>query len=1086
MSRKCLRTACLTAALSLMVVAVNASASEKSGETDEFISEQNRLFGNPDISTWPEVRWWMAQGAHTDETLIDSVQTLYDRGYGGMELLTLNEQTLPNDLYGWGTEEWYHDNYVVVKKATELGMGVGFAAGPDWQPSFPYYEADPNYDEPEKWGKEYKTDPNSDVYNQGLAAGEGVYVRGGDAVSIDLTAFTYDPPANTGRGGPGGPGGGPGGMPGGQGGPPEGGMPGEPGSMPGGGPSPQQEGAGEPTLDALGTCVWGYDYDVTFRNFQTVAIARVEEEGSKVLSIEGVKQLSETEVRSLITHDEKAGIYTFNWTAPDDGNIYVVIPFWRIGAGHGTAADTDAYGTMFIVNHFTDEAARAQFNYWRKYMFTDEMVDFFKENGRIDWFMDSLEINKLNSSVEWWAYDFIDEFYETAGYDLTGYLPLLFGGYTLEGDSSTVENLVWQDYYQMLTDTYIEYLSTMKTLLDGIGVRLRAQVAYGQNFNMSQSVRGVDIPEVETLAFSDSVENYKLMSGATHLLGCNTMSSETGALRGSYVYTPREFIKQVHQQMAAGVNRAIWHGFSALAGPDKATLWPGFESAMGFDQSERWANRSPLMVTEKEYSNHIARLQTMLRAGVEKVDVGVLMGGIVSIAPWSKKDLVTESMMQDAGFSYEAFDVTYLKDPDCAFLNADGTLGRPSYKAVMVVMEEMQLESARALYKLAEKGLKVVVLEGAASTTGNYGGKDEDLAAVVAALKRLSNVKTVSGKPEIPDALDRLDVRPRVAYAKTAKLWNLMTVSDDAAYIYAFNETPEDIDTAFEVEGIYTPYVMDTWSGKITPGAVYRHENGRTVFHVSIKSGDTHVYILNPGVDAPAVYATASEAENVELFDSSLVVVSTTGGRYETTLNSGGVVATDIAVPSVQQPDAWKVTVESWTKGDKVSVTEDRGLGYKTTEVYYKTRKTDVVKDLPQTELKPWIDMPGVGKAVSGVGTYTTSMVLPGDWDFETSGLLLDLGKLEGSAEVTVNGMAMDPVNLDNPVVDISSALRKGENEISILVTSTLSNVLLNGGVNRFESTWWYPNNVPKEIEQKYGLTGLAFVPYGKAFIGKE
>jgi hypothetical protein len=380
-------------------------------------------------------------------------------------------------------------------------------------------------------------------------------------------------------------------------------------------------------------------------------------------------------------------------------------------------------------------------------------------------------------------------------------------------------------------------------------------------------------------------------------------------------------------------------------------------------------------------------------------------------------------------------------------------------------------------------GLKIGMLEGAASTTGNFSEKDEDLASVIGSLKKLPNVVTVSRKSEILDALDRLDVRPRVAYEKAAKLWNLMTVSQDAAYIYTYNETQEDIDTVFEVEGTYTPYVMDTWSGKITPVAVYRHQNGRTAFDVGITASDTYVFILNPEVDASAKYATASDAEKVTVVDGSLMAVSTTGGSYRTTLSNGQVVTTDVTVPAVEQPGTWHVTIEAWTKGDKVSVSEDRGLGYETTEVYYKTRKTDVVKDVPQTELKPWIDMDGVGKAVSGVGYYTTSMDLPGEWNFETSGLLLDLGNIEGGARVTVNGTVVGTVNLDNPVVDISSALRKGSNDITILVTSTLSNVLLNGGINRFESTWWYPNEMPKEIEQKYGLTKVTFIPYGKAII---
>ena len=65
---------------------------------------------NPDICYWPDVRWWLAEGLHTDETLKKEVADLYNAGFGAIEFLAMDEPGADSSLYGWGSEEWVHDS----------------------------------------------------------------------------------------------------------------------------------------------------------------------------------------------------------------------------------------------------------------------------------------------------------------------------------------------------------------------------------------------------------------------------------------------------------------------------------------------------------------------------------------------------------------------------------------------------------------------------------------------------------------------------------------------------------------------------------------------------------------------------------------------------------------------------------------------------------------------------------------------------------------------------------------------------------------------------------------------------------------
>jgi len=87
---------------------------------------------HPSIEYRPELRWWLAEGLHTDETLRREIETAHRLGFGGMEFLAMDEGNIDHARYGWGAEEWVHDSQIVVEETTQRGMSVSFTSGTNW------------------------------------------------------------------------------------------------------------------------------------------------------------------------------------------------------------------------------------------------------------------------------------------------------------------------------------------------------------------------------------------------------------------------------------------------------------------------------------------------------------------------------------------------------------------------------------------------------------------------------------------------------------------------------------------------------------------------------------------------------------------------------------------------------------------------------------------------------------------------------------------------------------------------------------------------------------------------------------------
>ena len=91
-----------------------------------------KMLQNPDIQYWPDVRWWLAEGMHTDETLKKEIEDLHQIGFGAVEFLAMDETGADSKLYGWGSEEWVHDTNTIITETTKRKMGVSMTSGTNW------------------------------------------------------------------------------------------------------------------------------------------------------------------------------------------------------------------------------------------------------------------------------------------------------------------------------------------------------------------------------------------------------------------------------------------------------------------------------------------------------------------------------------------------------------------------------------------------------------------------------------------------------------------------------------------------------------------------------------------------------------------------------------------------------------------------------------------------------------------------------------------------------------------------------------------------------------------------------------------
>lgn len=1024
-----------------------------SRETEDcFVQKLHQMYDEIEMRYRPEVRWWLAEGLNTDETLIKNVQEIHDCGFGAAEFLAMPEPGADSSIYGWGSLEWTNDTMLIIKKATELGLGFSVTSGTNWA----------NANLPDTWsydGKPYNPDNKAasqvlDYYTICLKPGE---TFSGELPKVKISS-------------------------------------------------------GEEERDELKD-MHGSNGAATKQIFQGVSAAKILK-GRKGAGVDGAEGLgtgivdfsSLTDITEKVV--EKNGTYTLEWKASDDGE-YAIFVYWM----HGSSQTADpSVSINYTVNYVDPYGIDALIQYWEEVILTEEMREAIRSNGRGEIYMDSLELRTEGAGGILWGYSMKEEFLRRKGYDITAYLPIVTEAvsatrttadpveydYTVEGEENQkMVEKIRNDFYDVSSQLYNEnVLKPLRTWLHTLGMELRAEPSYGMYYEISTAGQNLDDVETESFAQNADIDLFRGLLGSANMYGVR-LSSETGAIwfndkPSNYTRTMDEWTELCKLQFVNGVSRTVFHGYSAIEGAE-GTKWPGHEGMYAYC-TERWNSRQPAFKDYKDFNGMLARNQKVLNQGTASRDLAILRTDYAFFnygyaegydTPYHNNQMYdipyhfNDQTLQQAGYTYDYFSPQLLMDEknvswNCKALQPQG----PAYKAIIIYQETMEKAPAEKLLEIAKSGLpmvfvnhneETVTLNGpkyqngeAASRSKFFADADEDVQAVTDQIKLLENVAVADSPSEVLTVLKKLGVEPRVAFEKANN--KILTISRNDrenniyyTFVYSYKATVNKGEAPFtfvmDIEGEGIPYEINDWTGEIAIADKYEIRDGRTCVTKTLIPGESTIIALDLSKKKEEISIHSKDREGIE------------EKQGECTLEV--IRLTD-----------FDITIEDWNEGRKAVNTEEK-FGHITKEVYFETAKRELT--FKNCTLLPWKDLPATKeqlaslgyegaemKDVSGIGIYETVFTVPKSWKELNKACLRMKNANGGSVAVYVNGEKTAPVDTRTLQVEISDLLREGENKIRIEVASTLYNRCIQRGYYDFLGEGG------KNLEAaEYGLTGF-------------
>ena len=806
------------------------------------------------------------------------------------------------------------------------------------------------------------------------------------------------------------------------------------------------------------------DSAVTEQTLFAVQAARTT--GPAVKGVTPLDQSSVVDLTGTVTNGQ------LTWTAPTS-DTWVLLSYWIRGSAQQPEAGPFTTPTSYVVDHFSAAGTEAITDFWDQHILNARIRRLLRQAGGA-FFEDSLEI-ETQSTI--WTPGLPAAFSTRTGYDLTPYLPIvvqLKGKYQFSYDAELTTH-VRDDLNKVLSDLYRDnHLLALRGWAHDLGMELRVQ-PYGLSTDSLAFAALLDIPEGESLGFKN-LDDYRVLCGGRDLAGHRKLSCEAIAYaNGAYSTTWNKALPTIGSFWAGGVNQSVIHGYAYADAP--GATWPGFAAFSPYNQTgigyaDAWGPRMPTWQHLPDIAAFMARTQFVLQAGTPKYDLlfyrqkGYTSTGIG--APWQTNNgiptgwthiFATDEALQQPGVEVRG-----------GVLAPDG----PAIKAIVLGPDQfsgsesaISRPGAELLLGYAKAGLPIVVYGNWSNpvSTGHV-DPDED-AAVAALIKELiaqPTVATAAVDVDIPVALAQLGVIPAVQYA-TSTLMNVHRIEGGTDFYYLANARHAEnrklvpIDqtawlTASDPTAV--PYRLDAWTGEATRIAEFARDSGRVGVRVVLNPGESTIVVLAaPGWsgEPAAVQVVSTDADAVRVVGRTVIVRASQPGAYTATLVDGTELhATIDDVAPAMDLTSWTLAVEDWQPGASAS----------------ETVKPVITVQLDA--LGPWSVIPQLQDS-SGIGRYRTSIHLPATWGAQR-GAVLDLGLVNDTFRVWVNGRRAPTNGPLRPQLDLGGLLRPGPNTIEVEVATSL--------INRLRTVT--PSIYGIATRQDYGLLGpVRLLPYGES-----
>ena len=247
-----------------------------------------------------------------------------------------------------------------------------------------------------------------------------------------------------------------------------------------------------------------------------------------------------------------------------------------------------------------------------------------------------------------------------------------------------------------------------------------------------------------------------------------------------------------------------------------------------------------------------------------------------------------------------------------------------------------------------------------------------------------SNTKVTEGKP-LSEVLNAINVGADFTYTKPHADTKLLyvhrkTSERDIYWVNSRNNNAQDVEASFRIEG-KLPVLWHAETGK-TEAVSYTIANGITKVDLHLEPNDAVFVVFKDKAAQTSVTLPTKEEKQLMAVDGS-----------------------------------WNINFQP-NRGAPAAATFDKLVSY--------TENSDA----------------GI-KYFSGTATYTKTVTADKNWFANNAQLVLDLGDVKNLAEIIVNGKSLGIAWKKPFRVDVTNALKAGENTIEIKVTNLWVNRLI-------------------------------------------
>ncbi|WP_237488135.1 glycosyl hydrolase [Hufsiella ginkgonis] len=709
-----------------------------------------------------------------------------------------------------------------------------------------------------------------------------------------------------------------------------------------------------------------------------------------------------------------------NWTVP--AGSWTILRIGHTSTGHRN--DTGGAGKGLECDKFNPAAVTLQFNKW--------YGEALRQAGpALSKVLSAFHVDSWECGSQNWSDTFPAEFKKRRGYDLLPYLPVMTG---IPVASADVSEKVLYDVRLTIAELVSDsFYKTLAQLAKAKGVAFSAEcVAPTMTSDGLLHYKRVDLPMGEFWHNSPTHDKPNDMldaiSGA-HIYGKNIIQAEGfTTVRMAWNEHPGMLKTLQDRNYALGVNKLVYHVFSHNPWTDRKPGMTLDGVGLYFQRDQTWWKPG------KAWVDYAERCQAWLQQGKPVADIAVFTGeelpgravlpdrlvpllpGIVGEARVESEarrlankgepmrqvpaGVTNTANMADAenwvnplnGYAYDSVNPDALMT--ATVVNREVVLPSGAAYKILVIpgrqkmdpSNRMSLRIAGKLAELARLGAIIVIGEKPAGVTG-LNGTDKQLDQVTANLWSDAGPKNVIKAPykskTFSDAGVARDVEVLDASGEYVSgiAWNHRISASKEIYFIANQQAEERIlRFTFRVTA-KTPVVYDPVTDIITALPDWRVENNRTAITLKLAANASLFVIFGPSNGA----GSATGGKNWPEFKP---VQSLTG--------------------------TWQVKFDPASGGPKEPVT------FNTLSDWTNSADTLI-------------------RYYSGTATYSKNFTV----NVPESTMFVDLGRIANLAVVRLNGIYCGTLWTPPYRVDISKAVRKGDNQLTIEITNTWANRLI-------------------------------------------